>query len=145
MFDLFNLNHVHPMLVHFPIVLIMIGFLAQLLSLIFKDKGCFKDVAKWLIYLGTIAAVAGYISGEYFTKELTGEAGELKENHELFAKIAMWLMVGASALSLYLSYAKNPESKLNWIVFFLTLAAAVSVGIAGFLGGSLVYNFMIGL
>jgi uncharacterized membrane protein len=37
---MFTTSHFHPMLVHFPIALIMIGFLAEVISLFVKKEAC---------------------------------------------------------------------------------------------------------
>lgn len=145
MSDLLNPNHFHPLVVHFPIVLIMIGFLAQFFSLIFKNQAWLSKAAMWLIFLGALAAIAGYFTGEYLTKDFTGEAGELKERHEIFAKASMWLMIAAGIIRLFMILVKKELPALNWLIFIIVLAAATTVGITGFLGGSLVYNFMVGI
>lgn len=133
------------MIVHFPIALILFGFLAEVLSHILKKENWLIKAAFWLMMAGTLAAIMGYLTGEYFTQELTGEAGELKEKHELFAKITMYVMIAASAFRLWLLYSHKSETNLKWIVFTLFLVAATTIGIVGFLGGSLVYNYMIGI
>ena len=141
----FSIEHIHPMSVHFPIALIMLGFLAEVLSLIYKDQLWLKKAAFYLLLLGTVSAVTAFLTGEFLTDELKGEAAELKENHEVFAKITMYVMIAASLLKLYFVYKKLEESSAKWIVFFLYAIAFISVGITGYLGGSLVYDYMIGL
>jgi len=33
-----NIDHVHPMIVHFPIALIIVGFIAEIVSLFFRNE-----------------------------------------------------------------------------------------------------------
>jgi uncharacterized membrane protein len=41
---MFNTDHLHPMIVHFPIALITVGFFAEVISLFFqKRKVSFKN------------------------------------------------------------------------------------------------------
>ena len=95
--------------------------------------------------LGTLGAIAAYLTGEFFTTELTGNAGEVQETHELFALITMITMIIATILRFYL-FAKNKETtNLKWVVFSLYTLGAIMVGITGFFGGSLVFNYLIGL
>ncbi len=134
------------MLVHFPIALITIGFFADVLSLFFnKKEPCLSKVGFYLMIVGTLGAVAAFLSGEYFTHEYNGVLGELKENHELFCKIAMYVMIAASLIRIYLVWKKKTYGGLKWLVFGLYFVATVSVGYGGLLGGTMVYNYMIGL
>jgi len=123
----------------------MIGFLADVLSLFFnKKEPCLSKAGFYLMILGTLAAVAGYLTGEFFTADLTGAAGELKERHEVFAKITMYVMIAACLIRIYLVWRKKINSGLKWLVFFLYLIATCTVGYTGLLGGTIVYNHMIG-
>ncbi len=143
---MFSSGHFHPMLVHFPVALIIIGFLFDVISLFFnKKEPCLSKAGFYLMILGTLAAVAGYLSGEFFTAEMSGAAGELKERHELFAKITMFVMIAASLIRIYLVWKKKDQSQLKWLVFALFFIATATVGYTGFLGGSLVYDFMVGI
>ena len=43
---MFSTSHIHHMLVHFPVALILIGFLAELAALVYKKEicqGCFVN------------------------------------------------------------------------------------------------------
>eukprot|EP00825_Cyclidium_porcatum_P023031 TRINITY_DN2533_c0_g1_i1.p1 TRINITY_DN2533_c0_g1~~TRINITY_DN2533_c0_g1_i1.p1 ORF type:complete len:194 (-),score=13.81 TRINITY_DN2533_c0_g1_i1:93-674(-) len=144
--NMLNTSHFHPMTIHFPIAIIMLGFLFDFLSMFFnKKEPCLSKAGFWLMILGTIAAVAGYLTGEFFSETLSGQAGDLKETHEIFAKTTMFIMIAASALRIFLVYKKKETTGLKWIVFGLFFIAVVCVGITGLLGGNLVYNYMIGL
>lgn len=137
-------SHFHPMIVHFPVALLAVGFLADFISLFFsKKEPCLSKLGFYLMILGTLGAVAGYLTGEYFTQEMAGAAGELKENHELFAKITMYVMIAASALRIFAVISKKDKGILKWVVFVMYAIGTASVAYTGFLGGSLVYNVMI--
>jgi uncharacterized membrane protein len=139
-------GHFHPMLVHFPVALITIGFFFDVISLFFnKKEPCLSKAGFYLMILGTLGAVAAYLSGEFFTAEMSGAAGELKERHELFAMITMFVMILASVIRIILVIFKKENSGLKWLVFALFFIAVVTVGYTGFLGGSLVYDFMVGI
>ncbi|MCK9611386.1 MAG: ferritin family protein [Bacteroidales bacterium] len=143
---MFDTSHFHPMLVHFPVALIIVGFIADLFSLFFNNKKhCLSKVGFYMMILGTLGAIGGYFTGEFFTRDFSGEAGELKERHEVFAKITMFVMIAASLIRIYMVMKKKDHSVLKWFVFVLFFFAAVSVGITGFMGGSLVYNHMVSI
>ncbi len=138
-------SHIHPLLVHFPVALLITGFLFDAIFLFYKKEHCLSKAGFYLQILGTLGAIAGYLSGEFFTNELRGAAGELKEQHEVFAKITMFLMIVASIIRVFMVVKKYENPFLKFTVFFMFLAGAVSVGFTGYLGGSLVYGHMIGI
>lgn len=161
---MFDTNHLHPMTVHFPIALILLGFMFDLLSMFFnKKEPCLSKFGFWLMILGTLAAVAGYLTGEFFTAEttegvITSEMfknafvkpsllnfSDMKEIHEIFAKTTMFIMIAASCIRIFLVLRKKEHSKLKWLVFGLFFIAVITVSLTGLLGGSLVYNIMIGM
>jgi uncharacterized membrane protein len=143
---MFNPDHLHPLIVHFPVALIITGFFLDVISLFFnKKEPCLSKAGFYLMILGTLAAVAGYLTGEFFTSEMSGAAGELKERHEVFAKVTMFVMIAASILRIILVLIKRENTGLKWLVFALFFIATISVGYTGFLGGSLVYDFMVGI
>lgn len=139
-------SHFHPMIVHFPIALLMVGFIADIFSLFFsKKESCLSKTGFYLMILGTLGAVAGFLTGEFFTSEMAGKAGELKEEHELFAKITMYLMIAASVLRIYAVIKGKEKGAMKWIIFVLFAIVTASVGYTVFLGGSLVFDHMIGI
>ena len=139
------LTHIHPMLVHFPIALIAIGFLADIASLFFKKEPCLSKTSLYLLVLGTLSAIAALTAGLLFTAEMSGAAGEVREMHELFAWITVGILLVTSALRIFMQIKKNEQTKLKWFVLALYCLAAISVSITGSLGGTLVYNYMMPL
>lgn len=138
-----NTDHLHPLSVHFPIALIMAGFLFDLVAVLFCKKHELSKSGYYLIILGTLGAVFAYFTGEYFSKELTGTAGEFKEYHELIAKITMWLMIIITVLRVFMVYYKKDNSVLKWIILILEIAGVCCIAYTGYLGGQLVYDYML--
>jgi uncharacterized membrane protein len=141
---MFDYTHLHPMTVHFPIVLIIVGFLFETYSMFFsKKEPCLSKIGFYIMLIGTLAAVSAFFSGDLFTEELNGKAGELEETHELFAKITMFIMIAATLLRSYIFFTHKENSWNKWLVYCVYAVAAVCVGYTGLLGGTLVYNYMI--
>jgi uncharacterized membrane protein len=138
-----NIDHLHPLSVHFPIALLLVGLLFDFISLFLKKDRCLSKAGFYLMILGTLGAVVAVITGEYFSKELTGFAGEKKEIHEVFAKVTMWVMLAATVLRAVLVALKKDQGFLKWIVFLLFLIGCGFVGYTGLLGGKLVYEIML--
>ncbi|MCX6257636.1 MAG: hypothetical protein NTW49_07055 [Bacteroidia bacterium] len=135
-----NISHLHPMTVHFPVALIMVGFLAETIYLFYKKESWLPLAGTCLMILGTLAAVAGFVTGEFFTPEVTGPADSIKETHELFARITMFVMIAACVIRLYTMYKTPGNRNLERLVYTLYLIAFISVGLAGYFGGKIVYD-----
>jgi uncharacterized membrane protein len=88
---MFNTDHLHPILVHFPIALITVGFIAEVASLFFRREKCLSKTGFYLMVLGSLTAIAAWSSGHLFTEEPTGaeilkvflrhETGEIGRAH----------------------------------------------------------------
>jgi uncharacterized membrane protein len=133
------------MVVHFPVALIVVGFLFEFIYLFYKKENCLPKTGLYLMVLGTLGAIAAYLTGEFFTNDLTGSAGEVQETHELFALITMLTMIIATLFRVYLIMKKKETTNLKWVFFSLYALGAVMVGVTGFFGGSLVFYYLIGL
>lgn len=143
---MFTVSHLHPMLVHFPIALVSIGFLLEIFYLLRKKEVCLTKAGFYLLILGTLAAVVTWLSGMLFTSEMEGAAGQIRETHELFANITLALLLIAASLRVYLSVKKKEDNKaMKNIALLLYALATVSVFATGFFGGTLVYNYMMPL
>lgn len=142
---MFSTVHFHPMVVHFPIALLMMGLLFEVLFVFYKDYKFLSMAAAYLLVFGAVAAVASWVTGQLFTGEMEGAAGEIRETHELFAVITMITSVVAAIL--YAWYLLKPPGGFNlrWLVFVLYCLTGIAVAVTGFYGGNLVYEYMLPL
>jgi len=140
-----SLSHLHPMLVHFPIALIVFGFIADTILILFRKEAGLSKFGFYLLIFGTLSALATLLSGALFTAEMTDAAGVVKDTHELFAWITVGSLVVLSAFRIFLKTQNKETTNLKWIAFALYGLAAISVSITGFYGGTLVYNYMMPL
>jgi uncharacterized membrane protein len=141
-----NTDHLHPMIVHFPVALIATGFLAEVVSLFFKDEKCLSKCGFYLLILGTLSAIAAWSTGQLFTTEPTqGAIKGIFEKHETGALITMILMIMCSAFRIYLVIMKKEETAMKWIAFGLFCLAFLAVTYTGHIGGTMVYDYMMAL
>jgi uncharacterized membrane protein len=133
------------MLVHFPISLVIIGFLADMLLIIYKREIWLSKAGFYLLLTGTIAAIFTLLSGSLFTSEMDGEAGRIRETHEIMAWVTVILLVLATAIQLFTKIRKAESGKLRILSLVLYGLGALSVSVTGFYGGTLVYSYMIPL
>lgn len=137
-------SHFHPMMVHFPIALVTFGFLAELGSVLFKKEDYLSKISLYLLIFGTLSAITAYLTGQLFTSDMSGAAEEVRSLHETFAGISMGLLVSTAAIRSYFCY-KGDCNKYKWVTFTLYAVATLAVSITGYLGGTLVYSYMMPL
>jgi uncharacterized membrane protein len=133
------------MIVHFPIAIIVVGFLFDLASLFITKEKCLSKTGLYLEVIGMLAAIAAFGTGYYLTSPMEGEAGVLRDKHELFATLTLVSIILATFLRLLIVYQKKEDTYLKYAAMSLFLCAFVFVMVTGYLGGSLVFNYMIGL
>lgn len=143
---MFNTAHIHPMIVHFPIALIIVGFIADVVSMFFRQEKCLSKTGFYLMVLGALAALAAWISGQLFTNEpAQGGIVEVFEKHETAALLTIIIMLAGALLRIWLFIKKREESIMKWIVFALYFLGFCAVSYTGLMGGRMVYNFMMAL
>lgn len=139
-------QHIHPMIVHFPIALLIVGLLADAVGL-FSNKEFFSKAGFYLLILGTLGVVAAFFSGNLAGEGVT-EAGSLKqalETHEDAAELSVWLISIAAIVRITFVAVKKYSGILKWSAFALFLIAVLSIARTGYYGGELVYKHAAGV
>ncbi len=133
-------THLHAMIIHFPIALLMAGFLSEIIAL-FSKKDFFRQAAFYLLILGALGATAAYLTGGYAGEGI--EEGPLKKPMQLHEQAATFTLVLAIVTALFQAavlYFKYNRSWVKWVGVILFTALAGSVSRTGYLGGQLVYS-----
>lgn len=137
---MFDTAHIHPMLVHFPIALALLGVLLEGIGLAFNRK-CPSRCGETILYFATISALLAATAGSYFTPDFkVEELANAKNIHSTLAGITVTMLCLASACYLGRLFWQSRASLLRSIGFVFYLLGAIAVGITGYLGGVLVYN-----
>jgi uncharacterized membrane protein len=139
---MFTTSHLHPMLVHYPIALLIFGFIAVFVAMAFGKGNYLPKTGYFLLLAGTLMALVVLFSGIFFTTDLTGPGAEIQDKHETFAWITLFLSSATSILWSFLKYKDQEDTSMKWVVFVLYGLSAISVSVTGLLGGTLVYNYM---
>jgi uncharacterized membrane protein len=139
-----NTAHLHPLIVHFPIALIIVGFFADVVSLFYKREKCLSKTGFYLMVLGALAAIVAWSSGQLFAGEPTeGEIVRIFVRHKTGALVTMILMLIGAAFRIWLVVKKKEETRMKWIAFGFYFLGFVAVTFTGLMGGMMVYDFML--
>jgi uncharacterized membrane protein len=143
---MFDMTLLHPMIVHFPIALLIVGFLFETTGL-FVQKEFFSKTGFYLLILGTIGVITAYFTGQSAGNGIS-EAGSLKqalETHEGAAVLALWLMGGAAFVRVILVLLKMNYGIFKGFAFVLFLVGVLSIARTGYYGGELVFKHAAGV
>jgi len=137
----------HPMIVHFPIVLIILALISQLLSFfIFKNELSWATII--LITGGFVGAIfASYIihGGDPDLSLLHPIVKETFEKHEKYANLTVWLS-GIAMLFKFISHFIFKKKLISEIIVAcLLLGATYTIAVTGDMGARLVYIQTIGV
>lgn len=130
----------HPLLVHFPIALLILGGAVQILALWKREP--FEKIATFLLVIGFISGLVTYFTGDsgvrFARQYLTSNVRSMVRPHETFAQLSLFTF----ALLLLVKFV--PKLRLSKIfipaIVILSLTGATLVGITGHYGGKIVYD-----
>lgn len=136
--------NVHPLVVHFPIALLTVSFLFDLVGL-FARQSSFERVGWWTLVCGMAGLVLAVISGVLAEKSVVIplEAASTFATHEqiaflassLYALLGLW-RVGTRTLI--------PERR-RWVYVGLSCLGMLLIWIGAWHGGELVYSYGVGV
>ena len=134
---------VHPLVVHFPIALLLIALLLDALALGLKRPGLHR-VALWNLSLGTIGAAVAVRTG-LWAAEIAKHTFEIHQVMERHRKLGIaTLVLGVLVVAWRLWKRDQLGVRARAVTFVLMLAIAGTLGYGAHLGGRLVYEFGVG-
>jgi uncharacterized membrane protein len=138
-------SHFHAMVIHFPIALLMAGFLSEIIALISK-KQFFKNASLYLLILGSLGAIVAFVSGSYAGDGMTdGILQAPLEIHEEAALVTLWLAIITAVVRAAMSYFNYNKAWAQWTSFLLFAVLVGFVARTGYLGGQLVFKHGAGI
>lgn len=131
----------HPLIVHFPIALLIVGSIAELAGHLLK-RDDLRHFAFWAIILGVASTGAAYLSGSMAEEQVEHLPGihSTLEMHEELATITLVTWIGLGALRILLAGRQWLTSNIFYLYIVLLLAGSVLLGTTGYWGGQLVYQ-----
>jgi len=134
------LGKFHPMVVHFPIALILSAFLAELLAWLCRSR-FFADAARFCLWLAVPTIIVAIFLGwaDALAEKFSDEEALIFTLHRLFALSACVLLL-VSALAKELTQRKPEAAGLLIGYRIALLLTAIAVGLTGHMGATLVYG-----
>jgi uncharacterized membrane protein len=137
----------HPLVVHFPIALVVFGAAAAL-AYAALGRAFWRGVSLVAFCGGTLGAWAANVTGETIHEAVEGTpvVEALVEQHETYGEWTLWLCIAVVLVLAGAMWAQrgagDAADPLPWrlAVVVLALAAAVLVVLAGHLGGTMVWG-----
>jgi uncharacterized membrane protein len=136
--------NIHPLLVHFPIALLLIFFFIDVLGSLFSSDNM-RRVAGYFLYIGTISAVLTVIAG--LQAATTVPHGmvihAIIERHEMFG---FTVTILAFLLSIWRLLVRGFLSGFaNFIYLFMAGLTCLMLTLGADLGGMMVYKHGVGV
>ncbi len=111
------IEQIHPLVVHFPIVLLLVGFLLDGVFLLLR-RVAWADVSFLLVVLGVAASFAAGLTGQAAAHAIEPLAPPLKtalERHHEFAGVINFLGTGMLALRMMVRFRGRPLPLLAYL------------------------------
>lgn len=135
-----EMMNVHPLLVHYPIALLSAFAGMEILGYIF-NKEEFKIAATWMLYLGTLGALAAVIAGIHAASTV----GHSDATHAIMSrhmKYGLFVLLLATFLSLWRIKTGGKFAIVAQTVYlFLAVIMVGLMFLAADLGGLMVYKY----
>jgi uncharacterized membrane protein len=140
--------NLHPLLVHFPLALLLVATLVDGVSAWRPSHTSIRDTATWLYCGGALMAMAAYFSGLDAAEAMRvgPDASAAVSAHFGWADRTTWFFVFFASFRMALSYIWR--STARWVVVLSVLVALVGLGVlatAADHGGRLVFRHGLGV
>jgi len=138
------MHPIHPMVVHFPIALLMTSVVFDLLAIRWR-RSSLEDASLYTLIGGVIGAMLAVATGAV-AEELVEETGVPEgalEIHEALGYVVLWIFVGLCAIRFAMRRQWIRERPALSVTF--GLVGVVVLAAPGYSGGTLVYEFGAGV
>ncbi|MEO6902652.1 MAG: DUF2231 domain-containing protein [Bacteroidia bacterium] len=136
-------SNLHPLVVHFPIVLLLLAVLVQLAVLFFPKNNQLKWLTFLLLASGCIAALVAIYTAVHISGDADDKAIEIFETHQFFGKLTFWFSFAATILR-FITLKWFKKKLLEIFVSAVIITTAVLVTITAHRGAQLVHIYDVG-
>lgn len=141
------LGHFHPIAVHFPLALLIVGGMFSLSARLVRQgeiRNALQAAGAWNFSLGVLSLVPAVLTGwaAYQTVAHDAPSHAAMTFHRNWALAAFAVCVGVALMAWRKRGRSWPSSWVAWAGLLLGLGL---IGVTGFLGGKLVYRYGLGV
>lgn len=134
----------HPMTIHFPIALYLLGVLLTL-GYLWRRQPDYERFAYWSFLLSWLAVVVASIAGLFDQNQLElDDPRQAQVNPHITAAVSL-LVINGLLVYMRLRWPTVLNGSRRWLYLGLMLAGVVAVVTTGWLGGELVYRWQVGV
>jgi uncharacterized membrane protein len=142
----FNVMHWHPMIVHFPLALVLTATACLAVSRMVSRTPTalsLASVGTWNLALGAIGALVALASGlaAVFAISLPPTAVDAKHSLRLHEACAVFSALIILALAVWRAFAHRASIRPSWSFLALLLLASLLLIVTGFYGGENVFHY----
>jgi uncharacterized membrane protein len=133
------MGYLHPILIHFPIVLLLIAVLLEGIAFFHPDPRL-RWAGKLLLLLGAVSTLFAFVCGNFaeLWAARSGISQEALEYHELLATITSWLFVGLTGWRLLMRDETGRVWRGVWLL--VGVVGCILLIVTGHHGAGLVYE-----
>jgi len=133
---------IHPMIVHFPIALLLTATLISFLAVIIKSKREeLKIVLYWIMILGALSVLAALASGLYEDARGVVHDDAIHKIMEVHKLLGFIITTAFVSVTLWFVFRKSKIQYRELLIITLFLVATSSVLVySAYLGGKMVYE-----
>lgn len=134
------MESVHPLIVHFPIALLLTAVGLDLVALILTRPPLHR-VALWNLTLGTLGAGVAVWTG-YRAADIAKHSFEIHQVMELHRKLGIATLILGSLVVIWRLWKRDQlGSRVRLLILLVMLVMTGTLGYGAHLGGRLVYEF----
>ncbi len=141
------MSNIHPLIIHFPIALLIIAVIADLGGLIFKKYDWLRPAAIFLYTFGALGTIAAYFSGKQAADIVNFPPPSYPVISE-HADLALYTMLFFGIYTLIRLFLRwkglDQRSLVAWGLFFIAAGGLFLIKATADHGGELVYRFGVG-
>ncbi|MDA0747070.1 MAG: DUF2231 domain-containing protein [bacterium] len=134
--------NIHPLIVHFPIALLILGAICDAIGILMR-RDFFLKTGHLLLAMGATAAIAAAITGENaaeVAEKIPGITEDL-ERHETLSTAVAWLSVALTLTRSHFVFKKRFTGTTRILYLVIAIAIAALTAASGYTGGRMVYEY----
>ncbi len=137
------MESVHPLIVHFPIALILTALVLDLLA-VSLNKPHLHRIALWNLSLGTLGAGVAVLTGLQ-AAEVAKHSFEIWQVMEWHERLGITTLILGLMVVAWRWWKRDQFSRrARLLVLAVMMVMASTLGLGGYLGGRMVYEFGVG-